>query len=422
MLQSIAGDCAGAGGVNPLGKETEIWVNAETISIGTELLLGEIVDTNSAYIARQLRTIGLDLHYMTTVGDNLDRIAHVVDVALDRADVVITTGGLGPTVDDVTRQAIAKAVGRPLVFREDLLAQIEAFFARLGRSMPENNRLQAYIPEGSIPIPNPVGTAPAFIVETDRGVIITLPGVPREMEYLFQHAVIPYLRERLGLSEVIKVRVLHTIAVGESDIDWRLSDLMRSSNPTIGLLAHPGQTDVRITAKAENEEAADRLIAAMEARVRERLGDVIFGTDNETIESVIARLLTQRGWRLSVAQVGGEWDLPGRLAKANVSVHLPPNAWLERVRVRGEEDALRGARALRDVTGTEVGVLVAVAPEDEEARGTYIAVVTPVGERAFHVKYMPFAERRKRWIANLVLDTLRRFAIQAGESSNRHQY
>jgi len=393
-------------------------VNAETISIGTELLLGEIVDTNSAYIARQLRTIGLDLHYMTTVGDNLDRIAHVVDVALNRVDVVITTGGLGPTVDDVTRPAIAKAVGRPLVFREDLLAQIEAFFARLGRPMQENNRLQAYIPEGAIPIPNPVGTAPAFIVETERGVVITLPGVPREMKYLLKHAVIPYLREHLGLNEIIKVRVLHTIAVGESDIDWRLSDLMRSSNPTVGLLAHPGQTDVRITAKANTEEEADRLIAEMESQVRERLGDIIFGADDETIESVIARLLTQRGWRLSIAQVGGECGLPARLSKANVSVYTPPDTWLAQVRVRNEADALHWARMLRDVTGTEVGIVVAVSPDSSGNGGTYVAVVTPAGERVTHVKYMPFAERRKRWIANLVLDVLRRFAMQSAKSSD----
>lgn len=412
MLQSAVAIAPCAGEVNNSVGETETRVNAETISIGTELLLGEIVDTNSAYIARQLRTIGLDLHYMTTVGDNLDRIARVIEVALDRVDVVITTGGLGPTVDDVTRQAVAKAVGRPLVFREDLLAQIEAFFARLGREMKENNRLQAFIPQGAIAIPNPVGTAPAFIVETERGVVISLPGVPREMKYLLKHSIIPYLRDHLGLHEIIKVRVLHTIAVGESDIDWRLADLMRSSNPTVGLLAHPGQTDVRITAKAASEEEADRLIADMEAKVRARLGDVIFGIDEETIEGVVARLLTQRGWRLSVAQVGGDCGVAERLAKANVTVHTPPAGWVEMVRVHTDEDALRWARALREVTGTEASVLVVVSEEGAKEPGTYVAVVTPAGERVVRLQYMPFAERRRRWIGNVVLDALRRFAMK----------
>ncbi len=157
-------------------------LNAEVVTIGTELLLGEIVDTNAVHIARQLRTIGLDLHYMTTVGDNLERIARVIDIALNRVDVVITSGGLGPTVDDVTREGVAKATGRPLVFSPELFEQIRAFFNRIGRQMSENNRRQAYIPAGAIPVPNPVGSAPAFVVETERGVVISLPGVPREMK------------------------------------------------------------------------------------------------------------------------------------------------------------------------------------------------------------------------------------------------
>lgn len=148
-------------------------------------MLGELVDTDAPYIARRLRTIGLDLFYMTTVGDNEERLALAIDLALSRADVVIVTGGLGPTVDDVTREAVARLTGRRLVLDERILAQIEARFRRWGRSMTENNRRQAHLPEGAIPIENPVGTAPGFIVEEPRGLIICLPGVPHEMEYLY---------------------------------------------------------------------------------------------------------------------------------------------------------------------------------------------------------------------------------------------
>ena len=178
-------------------------MQAEIVTIGTELLLGKIVDTNAAYIAQQLATIGLDLYYKTTVGDNEGRITSVLQQALARSDVVITSGGLGPTVDDVTRQAVARAAGRELVLDEKLLAQIEARFARHGFTMSENNRRQAYIPQGAIPIENPVGTAPAFIVETEQGLIVSLPGVPRELKYLMETQVIPFLREKLQMGQVI---------------------------------------------------------------------------------------------------------------------------------------------------------------------------------------------------------------------------
>ena len=179
-------------------------MHAEIVTTGTELLLGEIVDTNSTYIARRLREIGLNLYFKTSVGDNAERAALVLRQGLARSDVIITTGGLGPTVDDVTRQAVACATDRELVFVPDLWEQIWDRFARWGREPTENNRQQAFIPEGATPIENPVGTAPCFIVENDEGIVISLPGVPREMKYLMEHNVIPYLREHLGLQEIKK--------------------------------------------------------------------------------------------------------------------------------------------------------------------------------------------------------------------------
>lgn len=290
-------------------------MQAEIVSIGTELLLGEIVDSNAAYIARQLASIGLNLFFKTTVGDNAERIAYVLQQAMARSDVIITTGGLGPTVDDVTREGVARATERELVTDPEALQQIEAIFARWGRPLAENNRRQALIPAGALVVRNPVGTAPAFIVEHAGHIIISLPGVPREMEYLMQNAVLPFLRERLQTGEVvIKSKVLRTCAIGESSIDERIGDLEKSTNPTVGLAAHAGQTDIRITAKGHSHAEADRLIADMEARVRARVGQYIYSVGKETLEEVVARLLAERGARVSLIESNTDGDVARRLA------------------------------------------------------------------------------------------------------------
>lgn len=277
-------------------------MRAEIVMIGTELLLGEIVDTNANRLAKGLRSIGLDLYYKTTVGDNEARITEVLNHALDRADIVITSGGLGPTVDDITRQAVANATGRKLVYSDELERQIAARFRRFGREMAENNKRQAYIPEGALPLRNPAGTAPCFLSEdvAGRGFIISLPGVPRELEYMLENTVLPLLVERMGGAKVLKVRILRTCAVGESNVDRAITDLMMLSNPTVGLSAHAGQTDVRITAKADTEADAEALIAPVEADLRQRLGVAIYGVEKETVAEVVGRLLAERGLQLTL--------------------------------------------------------------------------------------------------------------------------
>ena len=292
-------------------------MNSEIIAIGTELLLGAIVDTNSAHIAQNLKSIGLDLLYTSAVGDNETRIADVIRLALGRSTVVITTGGLGPTVDDMTREAVAQATSRPLVFDEALLAQIEERFRRWGRTMTDNNRRQAYRPEGSTVIENRVGTAPSFIVDTGDNVVISLPGVPREMEYLLENAVLPFLRRRFDLRGVIKSRVVRVAGLGESVIDQKVGDLEMLTNPTVGLNAHFGVVDIRITAKAESEIEADRMIAEVEKTARERLGDAVFGVDEQTLEDVVLALLAARGEQLVVVEGGTGGRLAARLAEAD---------------------------------------------------------------------------------------------------------
>ena len=290
-------------------------MQAEIVSVGSELLLGQIVDTNSAVIGRHLAASGLDLYYKTTVGDNLSRLTAGLRQALARSEVVITTGGIGPTADDITREAVAAATGRELEFSEHLMAQIEAFFRARGFKLSPSNRRQAFIPRGAIPIENPVGTAPAFIVEVGERCVITLPGVPREMEHLLVTRVLPYLRERYGLKGEIRLRVLKVVGLGESRIGELLADFMeKGRNPTIGTLAHLGQVDVRIAAKGSDAETAQRLIEPVEAQIRERLGDLIFGADSETLESVISAQVRRVGARVAVAESGSGGVVAERLA------------------------------------------------------------------------------------------------------------
>ena len=277
----------------------------EIITIGTELLLGEIADTNSTYIARTLRDHGIDIFRITTIGDNPGRITAAIKEALNRADIVITTGGLGPTVDDPTRQAVADAVGQPLEFMDELWEQIVTRFKAYGRTPTENNRRQAYIPDGAIPIPNPVGTAPCFIAELDSAFVISLPGVPREMEYILHHEIIPFLKNKFKLeSQIIKATVMHTASMGESMVDELIADLEANSNPTVGLLAHPGQVDIRVTAKASSEEEANQLIKPVVEEIMRRLGGNIYGQNGVTQEAAIASLLERLNLKCTIIEYG----------------------------------------------------------------------------------------------------------------------
>ena len=279
-------------------------MKAEIIAIGSELLLGQLVDTNSSYIAKRLAENGIELIQATTVGDDLQRMKEVIRDSINRSEIVITTGGIGPTEDDLTREAIAEVFNRPLIFQPHLMEQIEALFKKRGFRMAESNRKQAHIPEGSIPIENPKGTAPGFIVEYSNGSIISIPGVPLEMEYLMENTVIPYLRKRFDLKhQVIQYKVLRACGLGESAIGQQIKDLMKNSqNPTIGTLASIGDIRVRITAKADSPEEASSLIEKMEKEIRNRLGTLIYGVDNETLHGNIAKDLERLKLTLCVVE------------------------------------------------------------------------------------------------------------------------
>ena len=264
----------------------------EIIAIGTELLLGDIQDTNTRFIARNLKESGYDVFRISTVGDNQSRIAQIIREATTRSDVVITTGGLGPTVDDPTREAVAQAFNVELVFHQELWEQIESRFLQRGVVPTENNRKQALLPMGATSIVNKYGTAPGFIFPVGKKYVICLQGVPHEMERLFNEDVLPFLNSNMPPSHRLATRVLHTIGIGESTLDNLVSEFERLENPTVGLLAHAGIVDIRLVASAPTPSEAIEMIAPVEAQIRKLVSEYIFGVDDETIEEVISKLVS----------------------------------------------------------------------------------------------------------------------------------
>jgi nicotinamide-nucleotide amidase len=278
--------------------------SVEIVTIGTEILLGHLVDTNSVHIARALADHGVDVYAKHSVGDNTERLAVMLADTLERADGVITTGGLGPTVDDLTKDAVATAVGDTLVLHEPSLRALEERFLKFNRPMSENNRRQAILPSRAHVMPNPNGTAPGFIaLRPDGKFVACMPGVPREMKPMLADELIPWLVQRFTLKSAIYTKTLHTIGIGESELDRRVEDLFRAlENPKIAMLAHGGRVDVKVMAKAESQAAADAMIAPVAEQLRERIGAGYYGDDETTAGGAIVGELVRRGKTLGVAE------------------------------------------------------------------------------------------------------------------------
>lgn len=279
-------------------------MRAEIVSVGTELLLGQIVDTNAAYLSRLLPEFGITLHYRVTVGDNEARLVEALKLALSRSDLVFTIGGLGPTEDDLTKETVAQVVGDEMVLDEESARQLREFFAARGIEMPKSNLKQAMVPGRGKKLPNPLGTAPGAAFETQDGkVIIVLPGPPREFIPMVDERVVPYLRERLGTSSgIIKSRILRVAGLGESSVEDKVKHLLKSANPTLAPYAKTGEVHLRVTAKAENTNEADALIDGMDREVVGVLGHHVFGRDEETLEEVVVKSLVEHGLTLSLAE------------------------------------------------------------------------------------------------------------------------
>ena len=293
-------------------------MRAEILCVGTELLLGQIIDTNAAYIAGQLARSGTDVLRKQTAGDNLERISDCIRGAIARADVLIITGGLGPTTDDLTREAIAMALNVDLELHHELETELRAFFSKRGMTPSATTMRQAYLPQGAKAIPNPVGTAPGVLAQTKNGALIfAVPGVPREMKAMLDGFIIPTLLEREeGARQIIVSRVLRSFGVGESSLAEPIEDILTASqNPTVAPLIF-GNTEVhlRLTAKARDESEAGVLLDEMEARLRERVGGSLFGRDDETLASVVIELLRRRGSTLALAE-----SLTGGLVQTLIS-------------------------------------------------------------------------------------------------------
>jgi nicotinamide-nucleotide amidase len=395
-------------------------MDAEIIAIGSELLLGATIDTNSAYLARQLAASGVNLFRKSVVGDNTERIAATVRDALGRADLVVCTGGLGPTVDDVTREAVALAYGRPLEFRDELLAQIQARFDAMNRPMSPSNRRQAYVPAGARVIENPRGTAPAFIVEDPIGTTVVLPGVPYEMRYLFENAVLPYLRDERGVTDVILVKTIHATGMGESVIGELIADLMEQSNPTVGISAKQARYEMRIGARATDRAEAEALIAKAEATIRERLGANIVG-DVPLAEDVA---MTLRSARRTIALYEGSASAPVYHALAaapggldllrGVMVHpLDRPTDDQAAAALAHAGAISAADRWRSDLG--LGVQAASTPDERGFTAVSVALVTPEGSRQVTRHYDLRQPEGWEFVGTLALDLVRRYFT--GESA-----
>ncbi len=401
----------------------------EVIAVGTELLLGQIVNTNAAVIGAAMAERGLDAHFQQVVGDNLSRISTAIRVGLDRSDAVVITGGIGPTQDDMTREALADVTGQALVFSEEYAGQLREWWARRGREMPESNLRQAYYPEGAVMLPNPRGTAPGLMVEHEGKPIFCVPGVPAEMEQLMATEVLPRLATASGSEKVIASVLLRTWGRAESEVAELLDDLYTGSvNPSLAFLASNSEIKIRMTAKAETAAEARSLIEPMEMEVRSRLGESIFGTDEETIERVLLRLLSERGQTIGTAEsmTGGLvtarlTDLPGSSAVVKGGVVAYQTELKQRLLglpdvlgVVSEEAAVAlatGARALLDVD-VALSVTGSAGPDPlEKPVGTVmIGVATPEDARAREMRFTGDRDRIRAFGATAALH-LARLAI-----------
>ncbi|MEG0797538.1 MAG: competence/damage-inducible protein A [Acidaminococcaceae bacterium] len=347
----------------------------EVINTGTELLLGDILNTNFQYLSQELNQMGFDVLYQTTVGDNEQRLTEVLQIALTRADIVVTTGGLGPTRGDITKEMVAQVLALPLELDQPTLDKINNFFIHKGICMPENNVKQALVPQGATILHNETGTAPGIAVEVEDKVIILLPGPPNEMKHVCSKQMLPFLRAHYAKQGIIHSKVLRLKGIGESTVAEKLDDIIiTQSNPTIAIYARRGEIIIRITAKGSDLASAEAMIANMEAKVRKRLADKIYGVDSDSLAQKLGEVLLEHQGTIAFAEscTGGLassmlTDVPGSSEylvgsvvsysnKAKRNVINVSKASLEQYGAVSEQVALEMASGVRKLFGTTLGV------------------------------------------------------------------
>jgi nicotinamide-nucleotide amidase len=409
----------------------------EILTIGTELLLGQTLDTNSAYIGEALAAAGIEVCWKSTVGDHEARIREALRSALMRSEIVIITGGLGPTEDDLTCRAIAVELCRPLTLDQAVLESIRRRFTARALVMSKNNERQAMIPQGATVLPNSHGTAPGLFIHMDDGrVVAAMPGVPSEMRPMLNEQVIPRLRETFGAKSRIYSRTLKTCGITESELDETISDLIRlSQNPTIAVLAYPGEIYVRLTVQTESETEGDRLLDDLEAGIRQRLGELIFGRDEERLEEVVGRLLLETKQTVAVAEscTGGlvshrltalsgssAYFMRGEVVYSNEAkerlLGVPHEVIAEHGAVSGPV-ALAMAGGMRQAAGTDLalGITGIAGPGGSTATKpvglTYIAIASDDGVTCREYRFLGDREVNKLLASQETLDILRRYLL-----------
>lgn len=349
-------------------------MKAEIIAIGTEILLGDIVNSNAQYLAQELAALGIDMYYQQVVGDNEKRIVHAFDEAYSRSDLIITTGGLGPTEDDLTKEVAAKYFNKELLSDEESIEKLKGYFKFRGRKMTENNLKQGLIPEGAIIINNNNGTAPGVIIEENNKIMIILPGPPKEMKPMFEETVRPYLQKKSD--SVLVSKMIKILGIGESAVAEEIKDLMEAqTNPTIAPYAKEVGVNLRVTAKAKNEEEALKLITPIEEEIKRRLTDNVYATEDIAIEDVVAKLLINKKLTISTAEscTGGmiastlinypgisEVLLEGAVTYSNEAKHNRlgvKNETLDKYGAVSEETAREMAIGIANTAGTDVSIV-----------------------------------------------------------------
>ena len=409
-------------------------MRAEIISVGSELLLGQIVNTNAAYLSRKLAELGIDLHYQATIGDNPLRLTWAIDEALSRSDLVITIGGLGPTVDDITLYAISGVTFRALKFNKAIQTCINDYLRKRGvKKIPKDNEKQAYIPRGARWFKNKVGTAPAICMEHKNKIIIALPGPPRELMPLFENSVIPYLKKKkFAGSYTIKTKTIKTAGLAEAHVNEHLKDLLAMGpKTTVGIYAHLGEVSLKITTKARTSRRADEAIKKVEKKILKRLGNFVYGTGSDTLESAVGKILTKRKATLSIAEscTGGliadritnvsgssKYFKAGVVAysnKAKMSMLGVPESLLDKYGAVSKEIALNMAEGIKNLSKSSVAVGVtgiagpAGGTRKKPVGLVYIAVVNSNLKIVKKCLFTGKREEIKHQAANMALNLIR---------------
>lgn len=409
-------------------------MNAEILAVGTELLMGQIVNTNAQYISKKLNGIGVNVYYHSVVGDNPGRLKDSLLTALSRCDLVIMTGGLGPTQDDLTKETVSQVLDRKLILHEESLEKIKAYFRRVNRKMTDNNGKQAYLPEACIVVKNNNGTAPGCIIENNDKIVVMLPGPPSEMIPMLEDTVVPYLKEKTGC--IIVSKYLRVFGIGEAQLEHRIMDLVDSQKQvTIATYAKEGQVTVRLTSKSRTPEEGLAAILPVEKEIASRLGDALYSTEDEELEYVASKMLLDNNITISTAEscTGGLisarlTDMPGisRIFKRGI-VSYSDESKIENLGVRTEtldrfgavssQTAAEMAEGVRKMATASIGLSVTgmAGPEggtDEKPVGlVYIALAHNSGTEIRELRLAGNRERIRNMAMLNAFDMIRRYVM-----------